>query len=224
MSEVQQGSNNRQDIWMYGDLQSRINIPCPQTDFGQMQYNKAIRRNQVDRQLGLSYVKLENEMQLFSLWLPENPVGKQFITIMTDATQRVFIAGKMALTIESEFGMIIPLMMPDPDRPKMTMVADEAYMAENPDAVLTGKHDLAHCNAEAVEIVKKARGTRAKDGCYPERHCISYCYWPTLQESTDFMNDVRAAMQYYIERAIWADDPAGAIINAEQDEHENIWA
>ena len=224
MSIMETQANNRQDIRQYSDLIAQINIPCPVTDFGQMQYNKAVRRNQIDKQLGTSYVQLENEMNLIALWIESNDVGKQFITIMTDAPRRVFIAGKLPLTTEKEFGQIVPLMMPDPERPGYTMIADEQFMEENPDAVLKGKQDLAHCSAAAARIVKQARTTRAADGCFSERDCISYCYWPTLQETTDFMNDVRAAMQYFVERAIWADDPAGAAINAEQDEEEEVWA
>lgn len=214
-------TNNRQDARHFGELLDFFTTPAVQTPLAQRTYNRVIRKQQIDRQLGASYVRLEGGQEIIGCWKPDNEPGRQFITFLTDTPDRVFIADAMPLTRDGDTGMIVPLMMPDPDYPSMHIIATPDYVVQNIDSTLKSVQKLDHCTQEARKIVAKL-GTRAADGCYAERDVIALAFWPDIEAIGDFIRDLKAAMQYFTERALFG-SPEDDIIAAEDDEADAVW-
>lgn len=203
-------SNNRQDIRALEKVLEQYSFLANQSDEAQKVYNRYVRKMQVDRQLATSYCKLEAEMELIGCMRPDAEPGRQIISFLCDRPERVFVATGLPLTRDEETKQITTHWVDDPERPGMHIQGE---------GDLNGVQLLEHCSADARAIVAKL-GTRAADGCYPQRHVISMAYFPDLEELSNHMRDAYSAMQFYKERAFFGDSAPDF---GGDEEEEEMW-
>jgi hypothetical protein len=165
-------SNNRSDLLSLGEHLDLYSV-ADQAPEKQRGYNKMVSKFQIDRQLASSWLSLgaESQQSLVGIYLADNPVGSQVVSIWRDRGSRMFVADGMPLCTD-EHGRIIP-------------------SADGTTAALVGLWETDRLTAEAGTIVSKLSKSPTADGGFWQYSTIGYLIMADYDELENHYRDIR---------------------------------
>ena len=165
-------SNNRSDLLSLGEYLAQYTYADSSPD-KQRGYNKMVSKFQIDKQLASSWCSLgaESPQSLVGIFLADNPVGSQVISLWRERGERMFVADGIPLCM-NENGQIV-------------------VSADGVTASLVGLWEIARLTPEAQSVVSKMSKSPTADGGFYQYSTIGFLVMADYEELENHYRDIR---------------------------------
>lgn len=175
-------TNNRMDQLFLGEALAGYQ-PADTSEGAQRTYNKLVSRFQIDRQLATSWCSLGDAsgQSLTAIWIEDNPVGAQVVSLWRERGERVFIADFLPLWIN--------------DEGRIAVTEGEGR--------LVGAWPVAQLTESARDVVKSASRTRTADGGFWQYETIGWMAMADFEQLEAHYQDIRNGLANAEARALF---------------------